>query len=145
MYNHQYVDNEVLNVQPVELVCLLYSKAIEKLNQARVHLAAGRIRQRSEAIGRAMEIVAELQGSLDTEAGGEIARNLNRLYFYVQERLVEANGRQMEAPLAESVRLLTTLYEGWKECRDQAAKPCVTTVPAEAFETGQVSAMDFVA
>jgi flagellar protein FliS len=145
MYSHEYVENEVLNVQPLELVCLLYSKAIEKLSQARVHLAAGRVQQRSEAIGRAMEIVAELQGSLNAEAGGEIARNLDRLYVYVQERLVEANAQQIEAPLAESVGLLTTLYEGWKECRDREPKPRVPPVTAEAFGTGQVSAMDFVA
>ena len=31
MYAQQYVDNDVLNVEPLELVCLLYSKAIEKL------------------------------------------------------------------------------------------------------------------
>jgi len=145
MNNHQYVDNEVLNVQPLELVCLLYSKAIEKLNQARSHLAAGRIPERSAAIGRAMEIVAELQGSLNAEAGGEIARNLDRLYIYVQERLVEANTQQTEAPLAESIGLLTTLYEGWKECRDKAAPPTVRAARVEALKTSEVPAMDFVA
>jgi len=145
MYSHEYVDNEVLNVQPLELVCLLYSKAIEKLNQARQHLAVGRIQQRCEAIARAMEIVAELQGSLNAEAGGEVARNLDRLYIYVQERLVEANTQQAEAPLAESVRLLTTLHEGWKECRDKSARPLrIPAAPVEQFDPGQ-AAMDFVA
>ena len=57
MYAQEYVDNEVLNVEPLELVCLLYSKAIEKRHQARDHLAADRLPERGEAIGLAMEIV----------------------------------------------------------------------------------------
>ena len=143
MHNHEYVDNEVLNIQPLELVCLLYSKAIEKLNQARVHLAARRIHERSEAIGRTMEIIAELQGSLNAEAGGEIAGNLERLYVYVQEKLVEANTQQTEPPLAESIRLLTTLHEGWKECRDKTTQRGLRAASVE--EASPAPAMDFVA
>jgi flagellar protein FliS len=143
MHNHEYVDNEVLNIQPLELVCLLYSKAIEKLNQARVHLAARRIHERSEAIGRAMEIIAELQGSLNAEAGGEIAGNLERLYVYVQEKLVEANTQQTQPPLTESIRLLTTLHEGWKECRDKTAQRSLRAAPVE--EASPAAAMNFVA
>ncbi len=42
-------------------------------------------------------MIAELLHTLDHEAGGEIARNLERLYRFMLEHLVEAN-------LAKSVR-----------------------------------------
>jgi len=138
MHSHDYVDNEVLHVTPVQLVCLLYAKAVEKLGQARVHLEAGRIPERSEAIGRVMEIVAELQGSLDPEQGGEIARDLDRLYIYIQERLVQANGEQTAEPIKESMRLMSTLLEGWKECRDSMDLPRVPAIPAESAQAGAV-------
>ncbi len=143
MYAQQYVHNEVLHVEPVELVCLLYSKAIEKLNQARRHLDAGRIEERNRAIACAMEILVELQGSLD-EQGGEIAVNLARLYDYMQQRLVEAMTAQTAAPIEESAELLSTLCEGWNEIRTRSGESAgpeetaeTATVPPETAETAE--------
>jgi len=121
MYTNPYLENDIEHRDPVELVCLLYAKAIEKLGQAREHLRAGRIRERAAAISHVMEIIAELQGSLDHEQGPEIAETLDRLYGYIQERLSEANVRQRPEPLDEAAALLEVLYEGWGECRVQLA------------------------
>jgi len=118
MYAESYVENDVLNQDPVELVRLLYSKAIERVRDARGHLEAGKIPERAEAIAHVMEIVLELQASLNLDEGGEIAKNLAKLYDYIQERLAEANGQQEAAPLEEVEGLLGILYEGWSECRD---------------------------
>ena len=117
---HEYVENDLLDKDPWDLVCLLYSKAIEKLNQALAHLGSGDINERSKAISRAMEILLELTSSLDGEAGGEIAANLARLYEYIFERLAEANAKQERAPLEESIHLLSTLHEGWQQARPQS-------------------------
>ena len=142
MYAQEYVDNEVLNVEPLGLVCLLYSKAIEKLHQARDHLAAGRLTERSEAIGLSMEIVVELKGSL-SEDGGEIAVNLARLYDYLIEKLAEAHAEQKMEPLDESLRLLSTLLEGWKEARSALAGTAVAApavMQPEAVEAAEAGA-----
>jgi flagellin-specific chaperone FliS len=64
MSAQQYVDNEALNVDPVELICLLYSKAIEKLNQATTSFEAEEFDKANGAVAFAMEIVVELQGAL---------------------------------------------------------------------------------
>ena len=117
---YEYVENDLLDKDPWDLVCLLYSKAIEKLNQAVSHLDSGDIEERSKAISRAMEILLELTSSLDGEAGGEIATNLARLYQYIFERLAEANAQQKRAPLEEAIRLLSTLYEGWQQAKPRA-------------------------
>ena len=69
---YEYVENDLLDKDPWDLVCLLYSKAIEKLNQAVSHLDSGDIDERSKAISRAMEILLELTSSLNGEAGGEV-------------------------------------------------------------------------
>ena len=117
---HEYVENDLLDKDPWDLVCLLYAKAIEKLNQAVSHLDAGDIDERSKAISRAMEIILELGSSLDGDAGGEIATDLARLYEYIFERLAEANAQQERAPLDEAIRLLSTLHEGWRQAKPQA-------------------------
>lgn len=108
-----YLENEVLGADPVKLIRSLYRGAIEAIGAARKHLRAGAIRERSSQIGKAWEIVHELLRSLDHVRGGEISRSLAELYAYMAGRLVEANAKQIEEPLEEVERLLTTLLEAW--------------------------------
>ena len=75
----------------------------------------GDLAKRGAAISRALAIVAELQQSLDIEAGGEIARNLRALYFFVTDRLLEANVTNRVEALDEAIGVLETLYEAWSE------------------------------
>ncbi len=136
---HEYVENDLLDKDPWDLVCLLYAKAIEKLNQAIGHLEAGNVDERSKAISRAMEIILELASSLDGEAGGEIATDLARLYEYIFERLAEANARQERAPLEEAIRLLSTLHDGWQQARprvESQSAPTDTLPPEQPNDEG---------
>jgi flagellar protein FliS len=123
----EYDEHEVLNREPIELVRLLYGKAIEKLSLARALDRNERIRERNQAIARASEILIELQGSIDAESGGEIAANLERLYEYIQQRLAAGLAERTNEPLAEAAGLLEILAEGW---RDASAALGRTAAPA---------------
>ena len=120
-----YLENEVLSADPVKLVLLLYRGAIDAIYSARQHLAKREIRERSKAITKAQLIVFELARSLDLEKGGNVAKDLARLYQYIGQRLVDANIHQQDAPLAEASELLTTLLAGWDQCASPA--PAVET------------------
>ncbi len=117
----KYLEDEILHADPLKLVSILYRSALESVSAARHHLRSGRIVERSRSITRALEIVNELMRSLDHSAGGEISRNLAELYAYIQNRLIEANRQQAEAPLAEVESLLATLHEGWAGAAEAAA------------------------
>lgn len=122
--NHdRYLETEVLSADAVKLVRMMYRAAIDATAAARRHLASGEIHRRSRQITRAWEILQELSRSLDRQAGGEIGVALAQLYPYMQRRLLDANSQQIDAPLAEVERLLTTLLEGWSS---------ISTPPAEA-------------
>jgi len=108
-----YLEEKILSADPVELVRMLYCAAIESVEQARRHLAARDIPQRSAAISKAVEILVELSGSLDHERSPELSRRLAELYDYMGSRLLAGNFEQAEAPLAEVVKLLETLAEAW--------------------------------
>jgi flagellar secretion chaperone FliS len=110
---NRYLETEVLSADPVQLICLLYRGAIEATAAARRHLAARQIKERSRQIMRALAILRELARSLDPQYE-EISRPLRELYAYMQARLLEANARQIDPPLAEVEQLLSTLLEGWK-------------------------------
>jgi flagellar protein FliS len=111
----EYDEQAVLDKDPIELVCLLYGKAIEKLSLARTFGGDERIRDRNQAIARTSEILIELQGSLDAEKGGETAVNLERLYEYIQHLLAEGLAARRDEPLAEAAQLLVTLADGWRD------------------------------
>ncbi len=111
-YANRY-ETEVLGATRVELVRILYRTAIEATIQARRHLKAGEIRERSRQITKVWEILAELNRSLDHMQAAELSRSLGELYGYMQNRLLEANSKQIDEPLAEVERLLNTLAEAW--------------------------------
>ncbi len=117
MVSDLYAENEILHQTGVELVCLLYSEAIARVTRAVDALETGQSQERGAAIGGAMAIIVELQGSLDKDAGGPIAKDLARLYDYIQERLLTGHAERKAEPLAEVRRLLQELLEGWHECR----------------------------
>lgn len=132
MWRDTYLSDKILSADPIELVHMLYERAIRLIGDARKSLAAGDILGRSQAISKALEIVAELEGSLDHQAGGEISRNLERLYQYMRTRLMTANVKQQDQPLAEVETLLGTLGEAWKAIRPQVAGGGTDAIPAGA-------------
>jgi len=118
-----YLENRVLSADPLELVRLLYQGTIGAVQDARHHLAKGRIAERSRAISRACAMLGELAGALDRTSGGEIATRLAALYDYMQRKLLEANFQQADAPLGEVLSLLATLAEGWNSIARPAPDP----------------------
>ncbi len=119
MYTDDYVENGVNGEDPVGLICRLYEKAAQRLEQAKAHLDEGKSAAAGEAVARAMEIVLELMSSLDTDEGGQIAADLAILYFHVQEELAEAATNQRPESIENAQRVMDSLHEGWKECRAQ--------------------------
>jgi len=123
----QYLEAEVQSADTVKLAALLYRGALEAVQAARRHLQNGDIRERSRRITQAYEILHELLRALNHEAGGEISRNLAELYFYMQNRILEANAQQSDPPLAEVESLLQTLMDAWKAVPSAAAHAAETT------------------
>jgi flagellar protein FliS len=120
MWRDAYLDTRILSADPLELVHILYEHTSAMVSDARRYLAEGDIPARGRAISRAIAAIDELDGSLDRRAGGSISRNLASLYQYMRLRLVTANIRQEDAPLAEVESLLRTLGEAWNAIRPSA-------------------------
>ena len=111
--HNAYMESRILSADPIELVNLLYQACTGAVREARHHLGKGEIGERSRKINKAYEILTELSVSLDHQKGGKISQQLGRLYDYMQGRLLEANMQQADAPLAETLGLLSTISEAW--------------------------------
>ena len=120
---NQYFEQMVLSASPVELIRLLYQKAIASTRNAREHLKHGRIAERCSAINNAYMVIAELAAALRSDEAPELAGRLGGLYVYIQQRLLEANLKQQDGPLAEVLGLLITLGESWNSLHDGQSAP----------------------
>jgi len=96
------------------LIVMLYEGAIKFLKMAIKEIEAKNPEQKSKYISRALDIIFELNTVLDTEAGGEVATNLQKLYLFMGQQLTEANTKQDIGKIEEVIKLLEELNQGWK-------------------------------
>ncbi|MCD7099424.1 flagellar export chaperone FliS [Stenotrophomonas sp. MMGLT7] len=112
-YRKVGVSTSVTDADPHKLIALLFDGACQRIRQAQAGIAQGDLARKGKAIGEACAIIGHLNGSLDHEAGGEIAGNLSALYDYLIHRLTEANLHNDESALAESLQLLGEIDSAW--------------------------------
>jgi flagellar secretion chaperone FliS len=119
----QYLATQVRSSTPLELVVLLYDAALRQATTARDAMVRRDVPARRAAVSKLMDIVGELQHTLDMERGGEIASRLDALYSWMLSRLLDATVQQDAAPIEEVHRVLTTLQSGWHDI----ARPVAAT------------------
>ncbi|MEJ6666567.1 MAG: flagellar export chaperone FliS [Alcaligenes aquatilis] len=118
------LETEVLSASPEHLITLLFNGARTSMLQARLHMEQGNIAGRGQSLSKAIDIVdSGLKMAVDTEKGGELARNLVATYDLILHNLMLANLRNDAEKLALAERLLTDIADAWRSNVDtQRAK-----------------------
>ena len=111
---NQYQQNHIQYASPIQLVAMLYDKAIIHLTIARDRLVEKDIDAKCLAISRVIDIVTELQVVLDKDRGGDIAERLDALYTYMLERLIMAHLHNDVQQMEEVLGLLQELRDAWR-------------------------------
>ena len=119
---NQYKQTAVKTANRGQILLMLYEAAIKNVKMATLALDRKDIAAKGLHIGKAHDIINELTATLDFEVGGDIARNLERLYNFIVEQLVKANFENSKEPLAATQKILETLLEGWKVAVEQVNK-----------------------
>ena len=109
-----YQETAVITQNKGKLVVMLYEGAIKFLKMAIREIQAKNPELKGEYISKATDILFELNTVLDTEAGGEVAANLRKLYLFMGRHLAEANAKQDIGKIEEVIKLLEELNQGWK-------------------------------
>jgi flagellar protein FliS len=111
-----YQRNAVLTATPEKLVKMLYDGAIKHLEKSRIGLSdtkTARSPEVGQSLSRAMGILGELRASLDHAAGGQIARDLDRLYEFGLDQLSQSNLTRTPVGVNNALQVMRTLKEGW--------------------------------
>jgi flagellar protein FliS len=110
-----YKQMQINTASPQQLLILLYEGAIQNVRKAMQAMDNGNIPEKGNFIGKAHDIINELTASLNHEVGGDIARDLERLYNFMVTQLIKANLENDKEALTSVLKNLETLLEGWKE------------------------------
>jgi flagellar protein FliS len=109
-----YKQNQIATADPGKILLMLYDGVIDALKRAIQYLAAGNMAEKGICILQAHDIITQFVVSLDYNAGGELAQNLEALYRYMLDQILRANVKNDPAPLEEVISLLATLKDGWE-------------------------------
>jgi len=114
-----YLEHDVRSADSLRLVVHALDLAVSHAARARGALGAGDMAQKGLAVNRLCGCLGLLQSSLDMERGGEVARNLDRLYAYLLRRVGEGHRRNDAAALVEVARHLEELAATWRTAAER--------------------------
>lgn len=102
---------------PGQLVLMLFDGALRSIECAQTGFGCLEIGERNATIHnnltRAIDIVRELNQSLDLEAGGQLAETLRNLYNFFEQRLVESNLKKSRKGIDEILPMVRQLRDAW--------------------------------
>lgn len=118
MYQDTSARGSVEGADRHQLTNMLFDGMIDRINQARGAMRRGDVPAKGMYFGKVQAILAELRGSLDHDAGGELAGRLDALYDYVSRRLLHAQLNDDEQAIDEAVDLITPVRDAWRQIRE---------------------------
>ena len=98
---------------PHRLVVMMMDGAMERIATARGLMQQGGGAEKAQLLHRAVAIIDELRNSINFKAGGAIATNLDALYEYMCQRIMQANAQNKPEWLDEVSRLLNEIRSAW--------------------------------
>ncbi len=119
MYNKSphsaYQSVQVTTADRGRLLLMMYDGAIKFLKQSKAGLEENNIAKFCRFLTKGQAIIAELMNTLDFEKGGEIAKDLDRLYDFMLFYLTEANLYRDAKRVSKVIDLLDTVYSAYRE------------------------------
>ena len=116
-----YWEEQVSGLSQKQLILMLYDGAIKFATEARHAIENKDYVASYNFIVKARNIVTELLRILNMEQGGDVAKNLQRLYTYMIGRLIEVNFTKEINLLDNVITILQKLRSAWAELDFQQA------------------------
>jgi len=122
---------------PGQLVLMLFDGVLLSLDRALLGFSYTDIGERNAAIHnniqRAVDIIRELNCSLDLASGGQLADTLRNLYAFFERRLIQSNLKKSRKGIDEVLPMIRQLRDAWFSMLngENSAGPVVAWPPAQ--------------
>ena len=110
-----YLANKVNTASREQLLLITYDVGIKSCKGAENALDVGVFDEANRKIQKAQDVIRELMITLRVEEGGEVAKNLMRLYDFMYLLLVEANVGKERGKITVVREMLEELRATWEE------------------------------
>lgn len=110
----QYKRSSIETAGKLDLLIMCYENAILCLAQVKEHIKEQEMWKKAQKFQKALNLISELQCSLNMEKGGQIAKNLDALYSYITKRLLLGDIHKDLTAYDECIHILNELLESWQ-------------------------------
>ena len=118
----KYKANAVQTASREKILLMLYEAAIKFKKKAIIACEAKDISGRGYNVGRAFDIVNELNNSLNHNVSADLCKNLEQLYMFITDQYVQANITGNSKHLKDALKILETLEQGWQQAIEKIKK-----------------------
>ncbi len=108
-----YQGTKVNTASPAELTLMLYEGAIKFCNKAIYAIENNDIPARNLNFQKAQKIITQLRVTLDFKY--PVANDFDRVYDYINRRLVEANVKADTTIAEDALRYIREMRDTWKD------------------------------
>jgi flagellar protein FliS len=120
-HDRRHMPAKVMSANPFELILIMYELLFELISDIKGSIAKRSPAEAEPDAERAQAVVEELINSLDFSL--EISRDIGAIYFYVRNRIMEANIKFDSVIWDDIESTMRPLYEGFKDAAKQLEAP----------------------
>ena len=109
------LNSALAHATPHQQILMLLTGALERIASAKGAIERNDIQMKGDCIGKAISIVGGLQASLVDTESNEISQNLDNLYAYMADQLLQANLHSSVDKLNEVNSLILDIKSAWEQ------------------------------
>lgn len=134
-----YRESETAAENPVHLVVLLYDQLARDIQRAIDAVTKRDIPARARELDHALLVIGQLQGTINLDSGGEVARTLGHFYEVVRTNLLLAATQESSDLLQKQRQQILAVHEAWLQVeRQQGPPPASSRAYASAADSSNV-------
>jgi len=109
-----YRNSAVAGASTIGLMIALFDRLTADLRRAAEAIRRGDIEARCDEINHGFLILGQLESWLDSEKGGEPARQLSKFYAHIRGKIMQASVTQSVALIEEQIEMIVHIRTSWQ-------------------------------
>ncbi len=111
----EYQKTQVTTAGKDKVLLMLYEGCIRFMKLAKTKMVEKKTAEKGKYISRSIDIISELMNTLDHKVGGQLSNDLESLYMFMIDKLIDANIHNRPEDLDVVIDLMSNLYVAWSD------------------------------